>query len=109
MLTEAGYLIAMLVYLLAGLAGVVLFARWLTGRSGWRVFWVLTGAALLMTPALPRPGMDTLAPALVVAGFQLATEGLEASMHALRPLAAALIAAWVLAILTGLVLRRRPG
>ena len=64
---------------------------------------------LLLTPAYPNAAADTLAPALVVAGFQLFTEGPEAAGHALRPLGAACLAALVLAILLRLtVFRRRP-
>lgn len=107
MLTEAGYLVAMAIYLVAGLVTCIVGALWVARRSGWRLAWFLTGAALLLTPALPAPGMDTLAPAAIVAGFQLATAGVEPAMHALRPLAIALAAAWLLALAAAAVLWRR--
>lgn len=107
MLTETGYLVAMMVYLVAGLAACFVAARWIASRPGWRITWFLTGAALLLTPAFPSPGMDTMAPASIVAGFQLATAGVESAMHALRPLAIALVVAWLLALVAGAVLRRR--
>lgn len=103
MLTETGYLVAMAVYLVAGLATCVVGARWVARRPGWRLAWFLTGAALLLTPAFPAPGVETLAPASIVAGFQLATAGIEPAMHALRPLGIALATAWLLALATGAV------
>lgn len=107
MLTESGYLVAMTVYLLAGLFTCLVGARWLAKRPGWRLGWFLTGAALLLTPAFPSPGMDTMAPASIVAGFQLATAGVEPAMHALRPLAVALATAWLLTLLAVVVLWQR--
>lgn len=107
MLTESGYLVAMTVYLLAGLFTCLVGARWLAKRPGWRLGWFLTGAALLLTPAFPSPGMDTMAPASVVAGFQLATAGVEPAMHALRPLAVGLATAWLLTLFAVVVLWQR--
>ncbi|SRR6056297_2612770 len=107
MLTESGYLVAMTVYLMAGLFICLAGARWLSKRPGWRLGWFLTGAALLLTPAFPSPGMDTMAPASIVAGFQLATAGIEPAMHALRPLAVTLATAWLLTLLALVVLWQR--
>lgn len=107
MLTETGYLVAMAVYLIAGLFTCLVGARWVAKRPGWRLGWFLTGAALLLTPAFPAPGMDTLAPASIVAGFQLATAGVEPAMHALRPLALTLAVAWLLTLVTAVVLWQR--
>ena len=110
MLSEESYLTAIYVYL--GAAGLILlYLAWWLGRS-WRPAWaalvVLLSAALLLTPAFPKEGVDTLAPALVVAGFQILTEGVEAADHALRPLAISCGIAVVLAILLRLTLFRRP-
>lgn len=107
MLTETGYRMAMAVYLVAGLLTCLIGAGWLARRPGWRLGWFLTGAALLLTPAFPSPGMDTMAPASIVAGFQLATAGVEPAMHALRPLALALAIAWLLTLLAAAVLWQR--
>jgi hypothetical protein len=50
-----------------------------------------------------------MAPAIVVAAFQILTEGVEAARHALKPLAAMLALAVVIAALLRLtLLRRRP-
>ncbi len=106
MLTETGYQVAMTIYLVAGLITCLLGSLWVARAPGWRLTWFLTGTALLLTPAFPKPGMDTLAPAAVVAGFQLATAGVEQAMHALRPLAIALAGAWLMALVGSLILRR---
>jgi len=70
---------------------------------------VLLGAALLLTPAYPKDGVDTLAPALIVASFQLLTEGFEAAGHALRPLGFMSALAVALALLLGLTVLRGRG
>ena len=55
-------------------------------RAGWVTLVVLLLAALLLTPAYPKEGVDTMAPALIVAAFQFMTAGVEGARHALRPL-----------------------
>ncbi|GAB3271991.1 hypothetical protein [Parahaliea aestuarii] len=110
MLNEQSYHIAMAAYLGAAVLALVLFAFWL--RKSWRPAWiglvVLLGAALLLTPAFPEAGVETLAPALIVAVFQWLTVDISAAEHALRPLAVMVGAALVLALLLGLtVLRHR--
>lgn len=110
MLSEQSYLTAIAVYL--GAAGLLLlYLAWWLGRS-WRPAWaslaVLLVAALMLTPAYPREGVETLAPALVVACFQLLTEGVEAAEHALRPLAMACGIAVVLTVILRLTVFRRP-
>lgn len=109
MLDESSYLTGMYVYL--GSAGVILlYLVWWLGRH-WRPAWValavLVAAALLLTPAYPKEGVSTLAPALIVAGFQLMTEGLEGAQHALRPLAFTSTLAVAVAALLGLTVFRR--
>lgn len=112
MLTESSYLTALYTYVGAALALLLCLGWWLGRhwRAGWVALVVLLGAALLLTPAFPRDGVTTLAPALVVAGFQLATEGPEAAEHALRPLVAMSGIAVVLSLLLGFTVfrRRRP-
>jgi O-antigen ligase len=112
MLSQESYPLALYVYLGAGGAFLLCLGWWL-GRSwgaGWAVLLVLLSAALLLTPAYPNADTDTLAPAIVVAGFQFFTEGPEAAEHALRPLGAACLAALVLAAsLRFTVFRRRRG
>ena len=109
MLSETSYLTAIYVYIGTALALLLCLAWWLRGRwrAGWIALVVLLGAALLLTPAYPKEGVSTLAPALVVAAFQVFTEGFEAADHALRPLAAMSGVAVALALLLGLTIFRR--
>ena len=113
MLSESSYLTAMYTYIGAALL-ILLCLGWWLGRR-WRPAWValtvLLAAALLLTPAYPDEGVTTLAPALVVAAFQLFTEGPEGAEHALRPLAYMCGLAVVAAGLLRLTLfrRRSPG
>ena len=111
MLSESSYLTA--VYAYVGAACVMLlYLAWWLGRH-WRASWValvvLLGAALLLTPAYPKDGVDTFAPALIVAIFQLLTDGYEAARHALRPLGFMSALAAVVALLLGLTLLRGRG
>ena len=91
---------------------VLLYLAWWLSRHwrpGWVALVVLLGAALLLTPAFPKEGVDTMAPALIVAGFLLFTDGFEAAQHALRPLGFMSGLAVVTAFLLRLtVFRRRP-
>ncbi len=109
MLSETSYMTAIYAYIGSALMILLLLAWWL-GRSwgaAWAAFVVLLLAALLLTPAYPKEGVTTLAPALVVAAFQLFTEGPEAAEHALRPLTFMSAAAVALAILLKFTLFRR--
>lgn len=107
---DQGYLIAIAVY--AGSALLALGALFLWLRHSWTPVWrwllLLTGLALLLTPAYPYQGVDTLAPALIVAAFQFLTAGPEAAQHAVRPLAAALTLALVLTLLLRITVLRKP-
>ena len=108
MLTEASYHTAIYVYIGSALLALLFMVWWLRrswGR-GWRLLLFLCGAALLLTPAYPQEGVDTLAPALVVAAFQMFTEGIDSAMHALRPLGAMLGLAMVLTLLVRFTLLR---
>ena len=111
MLSESSYMTALYVYIGAALATMLYLAWWLSRH--WRpatvALCVLLAGALLLTPAYPKAGVETLAPALVVAAFQLLTEGLEGAMHALRPLAFMCAAAVVLALLLRLSIFRNTG
>lgn len=108
MLTETSYTTAMAIYLGAASCLLVAVALWLNGR--WRPAWiglvVLLGGALLLTPAYPQDGVDTLAPALIVAVFQLFTQGLDAAEHALRPLLGICLGALFLSLLLGMTILR---
>jgi hypothetical protein len=85
---------------------MLLLGWWFRRAPGLASLAVLLSGALLLTPAYPRDGVETFAPALVVAAFQWVNEGREAAMHALKPLAAASVAAVVLALLLRLTLFR---
>lgn len=109
MLDENSYLMAL--YLWGGAAGVlILYVGWWLSRH-WRPAWValavLLLAALLLTPAYPAAGVETMAPALIVAVFQVMTEGVVSAGHALRPLAFMSATAVVIALLLGLTLLRQ--
>lgn len=113
MLSDSSYMTAVYAYCGAALL-MVLCLTWWVGfrwRNGWSALLILLAAALLLTPAYPREGVDTLAPALIVAGFQFATEGIEAAQHALRPLGVSCALAMALALLLRLTLlrKRKPG
>jgi hypothetical protein len=101
----------MAIYAYVGAAVVLLLclAWWLrkSWRAGWICLVVLLGAALMLTPAYPDDGVTTLAPAIIVAGFQLLTEGVEAAGHALRPLGTAVGVAVAVSLLLSLTLFRR--
>lgn len=105
---EGGYLAAILIYVGSALIALLAMAWWL--RHSWRPVWiwllVLVGAALLLTPAYPHEGIATLAPALVVAAFQLLTAGPDAAQHAFRPLAVALGLAVLITLFLRFVLLR---
>lgn len=111
MLSETSYLTAIYVYCGAALLVVICLSWWLGRRwpNGWVALLVLLSAALLLTPAYSQPGADTMAPATVVAGFQLATEGLDSARHALKPLAYSCGLAVILALLLRLTVLRRRG
>lgn len=88
MLDETSYITAVYIYVGAAIVMLLYLAWWLSRH--WRPVWVslvvLVLAALLLTPAYPKAGVTTMAPALIVALFQIATEGVESANHALRPL-----------------------
>ena len=88
MLSESSYLTAIYAYIGAACLMLIYLTWWLYRhwQSGWILLPVLLAAALLLTPAFPREGVDTMAPALIVAGFQLMFVGPESAGHALRPL-----------------------
>ncbi|MEP4484965.1 MAG: hypothetical protein ABJ013_05000 [Halioglobus sp.] len=112
MLTEESYLAAIYVYCGAAVLALLLLVWWLrkSWRPAWLVFGFLSGAALLLTPAYPQSGTDTLAPAAIVAGFQLLTDGFESAEHALRPLLFMLaLAAGLTLLLRFTLLRNRRG
>jgi hypothetical protein len=68
-------------------------------RSFWGIALLLLAAALMLTPAYPQPGVTTMAPALIVAGFELFLNGPDAARHAIKPLGTACGLALLLAIL----------
>jgi len=112
-LTETGYALGLGAYVGGGTVLALCTSRWLLPRAASISGGVLLGVvlALLLTPALPRPGMETFAPALVVALFQWFTNGPEAAEHALRPLGLALALGAGLGFCYGLLRRlltRKP-
>ncbi len=83
MLTTQSYLIALALYWLAALGGIWLLRRlWFApdyGRVGAAVLGAVAG--LLLAPAFPGEGVDTLAPALIIVIFNaLFGEGLTSAV-----------------------------
>jgi len=109
MLTDNAYLTAIYVYVGAAIVMLMYLAWWLSRhwRPGWVTLVVLVLAALLLTPAYPKSGVSTMAPALIVAAFQIATQGVESANHALRPLVFMSGLAVVFALLLNMTLFRR--
>jgi hypothetical protein len=108
LLSESSYLTAIYTYVGSAAIMLVYLAWWLGRhwRPGWVALAVLLAAALLLTPAFPRGDVDTMAPALIVAGFQLLTDGYAAAEHALRPLVFMSAVAVVLAFILWLLFLR---
>ena len=109
MLTDNAYLTAIYIYVGAAIVLLLYLAWWLGRhwRPGWVTLVVLVLAALLLTPAYPTSGVSTMAPALIVAAFQIATQGVDAANHALRPLIFMSGLAIVFALLLNVTLFRR--
>ncbi len=88
MLSESSYWFAIYTYLIAGalfsLYFVYLARSWLSAR--FRVPFFLFLLALFLTPAYSSNTEDTMAPALIVAGFRILTYGIDSAAHAIRPL-----------------------
>ena len=110
MLSESSYLAAIYVYVSAALI-IMVYLSWWLGRhwsSGMVALAVLLAGALLLTPAYPKEGVETFAPALIVAAFQMMNEGIEGAGHALRPLAFTSGIAVILALLLRVTVFRGP-
>ena len=88
MLNETSYIAALYLYIGTALAAVLCLTWWLRRhlRALWALAVLLLFTAILLTPAYPGANIDTMAPALIVAGFQFFTDGYEAAEHAIRPL-----------------------
>jgi len=73
MLTAESYWLGMVLYAGAALVALAVLYRYWLGMLSLQTRRLLTGvlAGLLLTPAYPTPGADTMAPALVVALFNL--------------------------------------
>lgn len=109
MLDENSYLTAIYVYVGAAIVMLLYIAWWLSRhwRAGWVAVVVLVLAALLLTPAYPKAGVTTMAPALIVAAFQFATGGAAEATHALRPLIFMSGMGVVIALLLSMTIFRR--
>ncbi len=109
MLTESSYLTAIYVYCGAAILAALWLAWWLGRRwpNGWTALLVLLLAALLLTPAFPQPGVETMAPALIVLVFESLLNGPDAAAHAIKPLSIACALAAALALLLRFTLLRR--
>lgn len=109
MLNNSSYLTAIYVYVGAALVFIAYLGWWLGRhwRAGWVTLVVLLLAALLLTPAYPKAGVDTMAPALIVVAFQIMTTGVPGAVHALRPLVFMCGGAVVIALLLSMTVWRQ--
>lgn len=109
MLDESSYLTAIYVYVGSACVLLVYLAWWLNRhwRPSWVALVVFLMAALLLTPAFPKSGADTMAPALIVAVFEIMTTGFEGANDAVRPLLFMVGLAVALALLLRVTLFRR--
>jgi hypothetical protein len=109
-LNDSSYLTAICIYVGSAVVFLAYLGWWLGRhwRAGWVTLVVLLLAALLLTPAYPKAGVHTMAPALIVAAFQIMTAGVPAAAHALRPLVFMCGGAVIVALLLSMtVLRQR--
>jgi Na+/melibiose symporter-like transporter len=108
-LNDSSYFTAICIYV-GSAAVLIMYIGWWLSRH-WRASWVtlvvLLLAALLLTPAYPKAGVQTMAPALIVAAFQFMTAGVEGARHALRPLIFISGAAVIIALLLSITVFRR--
>lgn len=88
MLTEESYQMAWMIYLAGGAGGLLcVHLWWFSGLGGrLRLTLALLLAVLIFTPTSSGEGVDTWAPAIVVGGFELLTDGPEAALKTLRPM-----------------------
>jgi hypothetical protein len=102
LLTTDSYMIAWIIYALATVGALLLLNLWLRSRLEGvvRFTLLLIVAAIALTPTHPEAGTTTWAPAILVAGFDLLTLGLESAMRPLRPI----LIMVALAVVIGLVL-----
>lgn len=109
MLNDSSYLMAIYIYVGSALVFIAYIGWWLGRhwRAGWVTLVVLLMAALLLTPAYPKAGVHTMAPALIVAAFQIMTTGIQGAAHALRPLVFMSAGAVIVALLLGMTVWRR--
>lgn len=109
MLDESSYYTALYLYIGSAVILLVYLAWWLSRHwsSGWVAVVILLLASLLLTPAYPKVTADTMAPALIVAVFEIMTTGFEGASGALRPLVFAACVAVMLALLLRLTVFRR--
>jgi len=108
-LNDTSYFTAICIYV-GSAAVLIMYIGWWLGRhwrAGWVTLVVLLLAALLLTPAYPKAGVQTMAPALIVAAFQFMTAGVEGARHAVRPLIFMSGAAVIIALLLSITVFRR--
>jgi hypothetical protein len=108
LLTAESYETAWIAYGAATAGAVVILYFWVGNRlsRGLRLSLALMLAVLALTPAHPAPDIQTWAPAVVVAGFELLSSGLEAALRPLRSLLIAEALLLVVCVLVWLVLGR---
>jgi thiol:disulfide interchange protein len=109
-LNDSSYFMAICIYVGSAAVAIAYVGWWLSRH--WRPSWValvmLLMAALLLTPAYPKPGVQTTAPALIVAAFHIMTTGVQGAAYALRPLVFMSGGAIILALLLGMTVLRKP-
>jgi hypothetical protein len=85
-LTSESYLLAWAVYVAATLTGLLIFYVWISSAMSRAagLTLVLLLAVVALTPARPAADLSTWAPAIIVAAFDLMTDGVEAARQPLR-------------------------
>lgn len=86
MVTAESYEMAWWAYGAATIGALVILYFWVGGlmSRGLRLSIALMLGAAALTPAHPAPDVQTWAPAVIVAGFELLTGGVEAALQPLR-------------------------
>ena len=111
MLTSQSYVVAMLCYSAAGFVSLLLIHRfWLAPLPDvYRRLLTSLLAALLLTPVMPGPDADSLAPALIVALFNAAfVDGWSSARYAVWVLLTSSVACMALAALSLWLIPAKP-
>jgi hypothetical protein len=110
-LTESSYLMAIYCYIGAAAVMLLYLLWWLPKHfsAAWTCLLLLLAAVALLTPTYATQSGDTLAPAIIVAGFTFMNDGKEAAMPILLMLGKLCGAAFAATAVLWLLFFRRFG